>query len=344
MVNGSEFQANMTQVKATLPKISILIVGYNSAEHILPCISAIPKACMQSSYETLFIDNGDGSTEALVARAFPEVTILPSLGNVGFAAANNRLADLATGEYLLLLNPDVVLKPSAIDALVTAASNHAEASAWGGVTLDRNGKPDLGNRVHVPSLRELSSRLTGRSRANYGAIQGVTKDTEVPVLSGSFAMIARNAWDEANGMDERYFLYCEEVDLFYRLAAKGHSFWRVTDARAYHDIGHGELISRTRMLYRAAGTMQFVRIHWNTLRQWLAFALIWAGAVQRLVIGRLLGAWRPHLGNVAKGHRDIALHPTLWRYGYDPERGLLRRLKARNAKVSASLGNPDSER
>ncbi|MCK0127195.1 glycosyltransferase family 2 protein [Erythrobacter sp. F6033] len=333
----------MTQVKTTSPKISILIVGYNSAEHILPCISAIPKACTQSSYETLFIDNGDGSTETLVAGAFPEVTILPGLGNIGFAAANNRLADLATGEYLLLLNPDVVLKPSAIDALISATSSHAEASAWGGVTLDRNGNPDLGNRVHIPSLRELTSRLTGRSRANHGAIQGTAKDTKVPVLSGSFAMFARNAWDKASGMDERYFLYCEEVDLFYRLAAEGHSFWRITEARAYHDIGHGELISHTRMLYRAAGTMQFARIHWNTLRQWLAFFLIWAGALQRLLIGRLLGAWTPHLANVANGHRDIALRPTLWRYGYDPERGLLRQLEAQNDKVSARSSNPDGK-
>ncbi|MBV7258272.1 glycosyltransferase family 2 protein [Erythrobacter crassostreae] len=328
----------MTKPETSSPRISILIVGYNSAALIAVCIGSIAEANTKTACEILFIDNGDGSTESLVAATFPNVIILPSRGNIGFAAANNLLAKQAKGDFLLLLNPDVELQPCAIDALMQATLDHSAASAWGGVTLDANGAPDLGNRVHIPSISELASRLTGKSQASIGEARGCISDARVEVLSGSFVMLAREAWDQAGGLDERYFLYCEEVDLFVRLASKGHSFWRVAAAQCYHNIGHGEVISPIRMLYRAAGTMQFARIHWSRWRQELAFLLLWAGALQRFLIGRMLGRWRPKWPRVAKGHRDIALRPSSWRYGYDPERGLLSKVnpeRPANAKNAA---------
>ena len=312
---------------ALVPEVSILIVAYNSQAIIGDCLASIPAGCMQHSYEVLLVDNGDGSTQACVAAEFPDVIIVPSQGNVGFAAGNNLLAAQARGRFLLLLNPDVILKPGAVDQLRAAASTYAEASAWGGVTLDRDDRPDLGNTVHVPSLREMASRTLGRSFASTTGMIGVDKDAQVEALSGSFVMFARSAWDEVGGLDERYFLYCEEVDLFYRLAQRGHSFWRIGCARGFHDIGHGEALSGTRMLYRAAGNMQFARLHWSPARQLLAFILLWLGAWQRYVVGALIGRWHQRLGIVGESHRLLALRPWQWRYGYDPRRGLRARLR-----------------
>lgn len=317
---------NMTTPAA--PDVSILVVAYNSAAVISACLASIPQGCASHSYEVLLIDNGDGSTEALVAASFPEVRIVPSKGNVGFAAGNNLLADAARGRFLLLLNPDVELKPGAVDRLMEATQTHASASAWGGVTLDRNDRPDLGNTVHVPALGEMASRVLGRSSAASAPLVGIDSDAPVEVLSGSFVMFRRSAWDEVGGLDDRYFLYCEEVDLFYRLARRGHTFWRIGAARGYHDIGHGEALNATRMLYRAAGNMQFARLHWPASHQALAFLLTWLGAWQRFIVGRIVGARAPRLRIVGESHRDIALRPHFWRHGYDPRRGLLARLKA----------------
>jgi GT2 family glycosyltransferase len=140
-------------------------------------------------------------------------------------------------------------------------------------------------------------------------------------------MFARTAWDEVGGLDDRYFLYCEEVDLFYRLAQRGYRFWRIGLSRAYHCIGHGETLSAHRMLYRAAGNMQFVRLHWPLMKQAAAFLLTWIGAWQRLVVARLIGRWAPRLKSVGESHRDIALRPHYWMYGYDAEHGLLVRMR-----------------
>jgi len=311
---------------APAPHVSIMVVAYNSATIIAACLRSIAHACTRHTYEVLLVDNGDGSTEAFVKANFPDVRIAPSRGNVGFAGGNNILAEHARGAYLLLLNPDVELKPGAVDLLLDAASAYPEAAAWGGVTLDRNDRPDLGNTVHVPSLAEMASRTIGTSSAARSEIEGVDTDTKVGVLSGSFVMFSRAAWDEVGGLDDRYFLYCEEVDLFYRLAQRGYSFWRIGQARAYHDIGHGEALNAKRMLYRAAGNMQFARSHWSKPRQFLAFLFTWIGAWQRLIAGRLLGRWRPRIALVGESHRDIALRPGYWGYGYDPVRGLLAKL------------------
>lgn len=308
------------------PDVSVLIVAYNSADLIAECLDSIPQACVRFDYEVLMVDNGDGSTQALVAKAFSEVQIVPSIGNVGFAAGNNLLAEQAMGRNLLLLNPDMKLKAGAIDALLDASSNHSNSAAWGGVTLDEDDQPDLGNTVHLPSLSEMASRVIGRSSAATTGQIDFTRDAKVKVLSGSFVMFDRKAWDEVGGLDARYFLYCEEVDLFYRLSLRGYDFWRVGAARGNHFIGHGEAINETRMLYRAAGIMQFASLHWSKPRQFLAFLLQWLAAWQRIIVGALIGRWSSHLRTVGLSHRALALRPNYWRHGYHPERGLLARL------------------
>ena len=317
----------MPEHNADEPDVSVMIVAYNSAALIETCIASIPPACSAYDYEILLVDNGDGSTEELVAREFPDVRIVPSRGNIGFAGGNNLLAASASGRNLLLLNPDVELKAGAVDALLTAARRLPDAAAWGGVTLDRKGQPDLGNDVHAPSLGEMASRTIGRSSARSSGALDFDEDRQVAMLSGSFVMVSRSAWDEVGGLDSSYFLYCEEVDLFYRLAKKGHTFWRISDARAFHDIGHGDVYSPGRELYLVAGNMHFARLHWSKPKQWLASVLTWLGSAVRFLIGALFGRWNARLAMLGERHRLVACHPNDWRRGYDPQRGLMTRPK-----------------
>ena len=309
------------------PDVSILIVGYNSADLIAACLASIESACRLYSREILLIDNGDGSTERLVARCFPHVAIVPSRGNIGFAAGNNLLAREARGRFLLLLNPDVELLPEAIDRLLDAAVRaSAQDVAWGGVTLDRNGKPSLGNSVHAPTLHEMASRVVGRSAARLAPADNLDANRSVEVLSGSFVLIERGAWDAVDGLDERYFLYCEEVDFFYRLARLGKRFNHIAAARAYHDVGHGQSASPMRELYLTTGKVQFARLHWSRPRRLAALLLLWAASLQRYLAGRLLGAAMPRLRPLAERNRLTALRPHWWMHGYDPPSGLSNRL------------------
>lgn len=311
------------------PEVSMLVVAYNSASIIAACLEAIPRACTRHTYEVLLVDNGDGSSAELVAKNFPQVKIVPSNGNIGFAGGNNLLAKSARASMLLLVNPDLQMRPGAVDELLSGAARYPDAAAWGGVTLNREGRPDIGNSVHVPSLKEMASRLLGRSLSRIEEGDDFERDQRAPALSGGFVMFSRPAWDAANGLDERYFLYCEEVDLFRRLERMGYNFWRIGKARAFHDAGHGNDFSPMRLLYRAAGVMQFAELHWSYPARICAFTLIWLGAAQRFAIGKLLGHWNPRLRRVGEGHRWLVFQPRHWRHGYHPTKGLLAKLRAK---------------
>lgn len=268
------------------PAVSILIVAFNSAALIAKCLEAIPSACALVTHEVLLVDNGDGTTEELVRERFPAVQIVPSRGNIGFAAGNNLLASHARGNTLLLLNPDLIAYPGSIDALVAASERYPQAAAWGGITLAENGEPDAGNTIPLPSLMRLMMGAAGLARFADAKGTSFTQDSIVSVICGGFVMFRRDVWEEMGGLDESYFLYSEEIDLFYRLARKGYESWRIAEARGYHAVGHGDGLSPQRMLYQAAGAMQFARLHWSWPKRWAAFILMWLAAWQRYAAGR----------------------------------------------------------
>jgi N-acetylglucosaminyl-diphospho-decaprenol L-rhamnosyltransferase len=311
------------------PLVSIFIVAYNSIDCIDRCLAAIPAACQHHPYEILLIDNGIDGTAARVSDRYPEVRVLESHGNIGFAAANNRLAAAASAPHFLLINPDVFVDHGAIDALVAGTVRRPNAAAWGGVTTNAQGEPDTGNAIPLPSLSEFASSAFGRSRAGRTR-DDLTVEKQVLVLSGGFVLIARTAWDEVGGFDESFFLYCEEVDLFYRLTQRGHAFWRIPTATAHHAIAHGNSLSPKRSLYRTAGTMHFARKHWPRHHQAMAAVLLWLAACWRFVAGRLLGWTSERLAQLGQGYRLVALKPWYWWSGYEPRNGLMAQLNRRD--------------
>jgi len=308
------------------PQVSVLIVAYQSKALIERCISALDQDARTTAIEILLLDNGDGETALYVAERFPQVRIVPGQGNIGFARGNNVLACEARGEFLLLLNPDMFARAGAIDALFAATQKYPDAAAWGGVTLDANGTPDVGNAIAIPSLPEFVSAALGKSLAGRAISQDIDDDAQVEVLSGGFVMISRSAWARADGFDNRFFLYCEEVDLFHRLRVAGFPLWRIAEARAEHALAHGNNLSPRRLLYRTAGIMTFIRKHWSRPRWILGACLLWLAAMERYLAGRLLGRWKPHLAALGEAYRHVALRPRLWFNGYERENGLMERL------------------
>ncbi|RJY09460.1 glycosyltransferase family 2 protein [Aurantiacibacter aquimixticola] len=308
------------------PDISVFVVGYNSSGFIEECIDALNAACAAHTFEILLIDNGDLSTEALVRERFPYVSIVESRGNIGFAAANNVLAGRARADLYFLLNPDLFLAPKAIDILIEAARDRPSISAFGGVSFDPAGKADTGNNLSIPSLGGHFRYAIGHAGASSREGTSFAADMVVPVLMGGMALIRKSAWKEVDGFDERYFLYCEEVDLFFRLSEGGHAFMRIAAAKAVHYAGHGRALSTRRQLFRISGIMEFARHHWAAPAVFLSAILIWTGAAIRVGIGLLFGRRNARWLAVGKANRVIAGKPWLWWRGYHPKKGLLAKL------------------
>jgi len=120
--------------------IAVIIVNFNTRKLVLECLESIRSGSRNPSFEVLVVDNAstDGSAEAIAER-FPQVRLIASERNLGFAAANNLAAEGAEGKYLLLLNPDTVVLDGAIDRLVAFAEAHPEAGIYGGERCLRTG-------------------------------------------------------------------------------------------------------------------------------------------------------------------------------------------------------------
>jgi GT2 family glycosyltransferase len=303
------------------PEVSILIVAFRSKRFILDCIRSIYAHTKQTRFEILLIDNSNDGSAELVAEHAPMVRIVSTDTNLGFACGNNRLAAVARGGLLLLLNPDTCLRSDAVDRLAAFARSKPEAGAWGGLTVTPEGALDAGNRLVIPSLGRLLCWAMGKGDAlsDGGLAAGADTPAPVEVLSGSFMMVRRDVWTALGGFDESFFLYSEEIDFFLRLRREGFEAWATPDALVIHDVGSGDRRSPERLRYLTTGRAHFVRTHWPPAKAavalcllWIGTAARWAGAAVLSAFPRAPGRWR----SARRGYAGLVWRPWRWWGGY----------------------------
>src|SRR5512142_2155622 len=124
--------------------LSIIIVNWNTRQHLLECLGSIFTNPTPAEFEVVIVDNAssDGSAEA-VADAYPQVKLIRSSENMGFARANNRATILTTGQYWLLLNPDTLVHPNAIDWLLHYMDEHQHVAAVAPRLVNPDGSEQL---------------------------------------------------------------------------------------------------------------------------------------------------------------------------------------------------------
>jgi hypothetical protein len=222
--------------------LSIIIVSWNTRQDLLRCLASIwsyPPTC---SFEVLVFDNAsrDATTEA-VSVEYPQVRIEASPENLGFARANNRAASIAQGKYWLLLNPDTIVHPDALDALVHYLAGQPDVAAVGPrlVNLDGSLQPSI---ERLPSLFREWWRLFHLDRiyplSQYPpAVLSSRAPQQVEVLNGACLLLRADAVRPMGLFDEDYFVYSEEIDLCDRLSQAGWELHWLPEAVVTHAMG-----------------------------------------------------------------------------------------------------------
>jgi GT2 family glycosyltransferase len=219
--------ARKETMNATLP-VTIVIVSYNCRPALQACLLKL--TAEGDTPPILVVDNAStDDTAEMVARDFPEVQLLQNTGNYGFAAACNQGIRASASDFILLLNPDTLLKRAALQKLTDTMRAHPNIGACGPRVLNTDGSlqpscrrfPTLGAMI----CDELGlGRLFARSRrlAKY-RMHGWEHDEnrEVDQLMGSCLLLRRQSLEHIGLLDERFFLYFEEVDLCRRLQQTG---------------------------------------------------------------------------------------------------------------------------
>jgi GT2 family glycosyltransferase/lipopolysaccharide/colanic/teichoic acid biosynthesis glycosyltransferase len=213
--------------------VSIIIVSYNSRAVLKPCLESIRKQRFAGDIEVLVVDNNshDGTPE-LVAVEFPEVILLAQKENYGYSRGVNLGIRRAQGDYFLILNPDTVMTENAVDRLVTFMDRQPDAGVAGSKLVFHDGTLQYScRRFYTWKVLLLRRTPLGRIFKHSKAVADhlmldYDHETtrEVDWLLGACLLVRRSAVESVGLMDERFFLYFEDVDWCYRMKQNG---WRV---------------------------------------------------------------------------------------------------------------------
>jgi N-acetylglucosaminyl-diphospho-decaprenol L-rhamnosyltransferase len=229
-------------------QLSIVIVNYNTGNHLNNCLEAIYKTNGILDYGNIVVYDNNSHDKSLIRAKnnFPNVKYIGSHTNLGFASAVNKAVKNSDGEYILLLNPDVVVFPGVIDLMLRFMDNAPRCGILGGEILSPSGYrqptcrrfPNYFNVVF--GRRSLARRLfpdnSFSKRYLYLNLDS-NEPQKVDFVEGSLMMIRRKALEDVAFFDEHFFLYLEDADICYRMRKKGWETWWLPRTYAIHYRG-----------------------------------------------------------------------------------------------------------
>lgn len=255
------------------PTLAIVIVSHNVREDLDACLRTVIGHTDPYPTDIVVVDNQstDGTPEML-RRDWPGVRLLDAGGNLGFARANNVGIRHSSGEFVLLLNPDTIVPPGAIATLVRALASHPEAAIAGPRIVDERGFPELSFGPMMHPLGELwqmtlTRLLERRVRWVVRWFDKWTRDAGPRAWVSGACLLARRADLEAVGLlDERFFLYTEDVDLCASVRSRGRVVLYAPGAQIVHRRGRSGATdpSRTRA-WRRQSHLAFYEKHYPAL-------------------------------------------------------------------------------
>ncbi|MBD3307451.1 glycosyltransferase [candidate division KSB3 bacterium] len=264
--------------------ISVVIVNWNTNALLQRCLESLRRYALSEeegefAVELWVVDNGssDGSPE-MVAQQFPTVRLIRNEANLGFAQANNLALPHTTGRYMLLLNSDTELQSGVLQEMVTFMVQHPAVGIAGPKLLNPDGTPqyscDAFPRRPFTLLRDKLGKILFQGKTRSGerermAPESADEPVAVDYVIGAALLIRRETYEQIGGLDERFFMYAEDIDWCYRAAQAGWSTAYVGNVSLYH-LNRGssdaspELAARLARL-RATSLLQFYRKHYGVL-------------------------------------------------------------------------------
>lgn len=236
-----------TPARESATDLSVIVVNYNGEGLLRDCLQSLRAAAPAHRLQVIVVDNAsaDGSV-AMARREFPEALVLANSENLGFTKANNQGIERATGRHVMLLNNDTVVRPGAFDVAIRLMDRHPRIGAAGLRLLNADGSLQYSCR-RFPSFAQalfnrysLLTRLFPNNRFSRAYLMkdvGHRRMQDVDWVSGACLMIRREVLDQIGGLDERFFMYSEDVDFCYRVWQAGYRVTYLPQARVVHLIG-----------------------------------------------------------------------------------------------------------
>ena len=221
--------------------LSIVIVNFNARADLENCLRSLTTSPPAIAHDVTVVDNAssDGSPGA-VKRTWPSVRLIELSRNVGFSAGNNVGIRASAGDLILLLNNDTLVPPGALDRLVARLRTHADAAVAGPRLVDGAGRVELSFGPMISPLAELRQKTIARLYdRRFGPVErwvgrATSSERYVDWVSGACLLVWRKDAEAVGLLDERYFLYTEDVDFCASIRKRGRKVLFTPESQITH--------------------------------------------------------------------------------------------------------------
>jgi N-acetylglucosaminyl-diphospho-decaprenol L-rhamnosyltransferase len=228
----------------TNPKLSIVIVNWNTRDLLLGCLESIHKNPPSLSYQIIVVDNGStDDSVGSVTKNFPDVVMIQNPENTGFARANNQAIKSSTSDFVILINSDTRILKETFNKILSFALDNERAAIIGGRLLNDDGSFQASYNKFPTLLSEILA-LFGLARifySRYFPSYPPKKSTHTKLcdwVGGAYMLVRREAIIQVGLMDERYFMYSEDLEWCHRMQEKGWQVYYCADSPIIH-LGGG---------------------------------------------------------------------------------------------------------
>lgn len=279
-------------------ELSIVIVSWNTKQITEDCLRSVYEQTRGVEFETIVVDNASDDFSAdMVEEKFPQVKLIRSDKNVGFAAGNNLGFKKAVGKFVLLLNSDTLVLDNALEKTIAYARKRPKHGVISCKVLNEDHSlqancsmlpSNLNFALQVFGLYKVFPRHPFFGRADM-TWWDYSDERDVEVLKGCFMLVRKDALEQIGDMDEEFFMYCEEVDWCKRFA---HSGWRLgfyPEAQIIHLGGSSAAkLGSDRARIKDTSTIYYMRKHWSSFAQFTGKFLMISFYALRLPMAALL--------------------------------------------------------
>jgi GT2 family glycosyltransferase len=239
-------------------ELSIIIVSFNARTDLERCLESLHASPPRASHEIIVVDNASSDGSAGAARQWPDVKVIETGANLGFARATNIGVRASTGTNVLLLNSDTVVPAQALDRLLEELRRRPDVAVAGPRLVDADGRAELSFGPMIGPLNDLRQRRLVRGQAQRNAsasrlVEEMTRREQFPDwVSGAFLLVRRADAEAVGLLDERYFMYAEDVDFCAAIRSRGRRILFTPEVTITHLRGRSAAgaVAATREAYR----------------------------------------------------------------------------------------------
>lgn len=303
--------------------LSVIIVNWNVKELLRNCLRSLDEGDRAGlTTEIIVIDSAStDNSPQMVREEFPQVRLVTSDQNLGYARGNNTGAKAALGRYLLFLNPDTVVGPAALSQLVDLMEARPLAGAVGPLLRWPDGTVQSSRR-RFPTLGSLfwESTLLGQwfpnnhhSQRYHRLDQSADHLQQVDWIVGAAILIRRETWQEVGPLDETFFMYFEETDWCYRCAEAGWEIYYLPAAQVTHYEGKSsEQVTTQRTIRFQRSKLRYTQKYFGSgwavmlrLFLWSTYVIQWAEETTKWLVGHRRALRRERMTTYGQVLRDL---------------------------------------